>query len=151
MKASSYTLIAAFSAILALTACGGGGESATTPPPSTSQPTALTKTDTVVGTGTTAAVGSTITVHYSGYLYNSNATDFKGTKFDGTTVAGGPATFALASGSLIEGWVQGVPGMKVGGKRTIVFPASLGYGAQGQGSIPGNSGLVFDIELVAVK
>ena len=90
-------------------------------------------------------------MHYSGYLYNSNATDFKGTKFDGTTTEKGPATFALASGSLIEGWVQGVPGMKVGGKRTIVFPASLGYGAQGQGSSPGNSGLVFDIELVAVK
>ncbi len=150
MKASSYTLIAAFTAILALTACGGGGDSASTPPPSTSQPTALTKTDTVIGTGATAAVGNTITVKYSGYLYNSNVTDFKGTKFDGTT-GDATATFALASGSLIEGWVQGVPGMKVGGKRTIVFPASLGYGAQGQGTIPGNAGLVFDIELVAVK
>lgn len=151
MKVSSYTLIAAFSAILALSACGGGGDSAATPNPSTSQPTALTKTDTVVGTGAIAAVGNTITVHYSGYLYNSTLPDFKGAKFDGTTSAGGPATFALASGSLIEGWVQGVPGMKVGGKRTIVFPASLGYGAAGQGSIPGNTGLVFDIELVAVK
>lgn len=150
MKVSSYTLIAAFSAILALTACGGGGDSAQ-PNPSTSQPTALTKTDTVIGTGAAAAVGNTITVHYSGYLYNSNAADFKGAKFDGTTTANGPATFALASGSLIEGWVQGVPGMKVGGKRTIIFPASLGYGAAGNGSIPGNSGLVFDIELVAVK
>ncbi len=148
MKAK-FPLIAAFCALLALTACGGGGSDSPATP-STSQPAALTKTDTVVGTGTTAAVGNTITVYYTGYLYNASASDFKGTKFDGTT-AGSPATFALASGSLIEGWVQGVPGMKVGGKRTIIFPASLGYGAQGQGSIPGNSGLVFDIELVAVK
>lgn len=148
MKAKFTLIVAAFSALLALTACGGGGSSSANP--STSQPTALTKTDTVVGTGTAAAVGNTITVYYTGYLYNSNVSDFKGAKFDGT-VSGSPATFTLASGSLIEGWVQGVPGMKVGGKRTIIFPASLGYGASGQGSIPGGAGLVFDIELVAVK
>ncbi len=148
MKAS-YALIAAFTALMTLSACGGGGDSST-PATSSAQPTALTKTDTVVGTGATAAVGNTITVNYSGYLYDASKTDFKGTKFDGTA-ANSPATFVLASGSLIEGWVQGVPGMKVGGKRTIIFPASLGYGSTGQGSIPPNAGLVFDIELVAVK
>lgn len=148
MKAS-YPLIAAFAALMTLSACGGGGDA--TPPVSTVQPTALTKTDTVVGTGAAAAVGNTITVNYSGYLYDANKADFKGTQFDGTTVAQGPATFVLASGSLIDGWVQGVPGMKVGGKRTIIFPASLGYGTSGFGKIPPNAGLVFDIELVAVK
>jgi FKBP-type peptidyl-prolyl cis-trans isomerase FkpA len=139
-------LIAAFVAVLGLTACGGGGSGASGGVP-VSSPAALTKTDTVVGTGATAAVGSKIAVNYTGWLYNASAADFKGAKFD----SGTGASFTLASGSLIEGWVQGIPGMKVGGKRTLLIPASLGYGANGAGSIPPNSGLVFEVELVGVQ
>jgi FKBP-type peptidyl-prolyl cis-trans isomerase FkpA len=141
-------LIAAFVAVLGLTACGGGGGYGSSAGATVSSPLALTKTDTVVGTGTAAAVGKQITVNYTGWLYNSAAADFKGAKFD----AGTGATFTLASGSLIEGWVQGIPGMKVGGKRTLLIPSSLGYGAAGSGAtIPPNSGLVFEVELTAVN
>jgi FKBP-type peptidyl-prolyl cis-trans isomerase FkpA len=140
-------LIAAFVALLGLTACGGGGSDSgagTT----VSSPLALTKSDTVVGTGTVAALGNQITVNYTGWLYNSAAADFKGTQFE--TNSG--VTFTLASGSLIEGWVQGIPGMKKGGKRTLLIPSGMAYGASGSGSkIPPNSGLVFEIELVDVK
>jgi FKBP-type peptidyl-prolyl cis-trans isomerase len=105
----------------------------------------LQSTDEVVGTGAEAKVGSTITVKYTGTL-----TD--GTVFDSTAKQGGtPATFTLAQGQLIEGWVQGIPGMKVGGKRKLVIPAALGYGSQSVGSIPANSTLIFEIELVDVK
>jgi FKBP-type peptidyl-prolyl cis-trans isomerase FkpA len=140
-------LIAAFVAVLGLTACGGGSGDSTAGIV-VSSPASLVKTDTVVGTGADAVVGKTITVNYTGWLYNASATDFKGTKFDSGTAA----TFTLASGSLIEGWVQGVAGMKVGGKRTLLIPSSLGYGASGSGAtIPPNSGLVFEVELTAVK
>lgn len=119
--------------------------SATTPSPSPNGDSSLQSTDEVVGTGATAQVGSTITVKYTGTL-----TD--GTVFDSTDKQGGqPATFQLNKGSLIDGWVQGIPGMKVGGKRKLVIPPSLGYGAQSVGSIPPNSTLVFEIELVDVK
>ena len=141
-------LIAVFSAILALSGCGGG-DSNNPPPVAVSSPAALVKTDTLAGTGTVAALGQNITVHYTGWLYDSAKTDFRGAKFQ-STVGGAPVTLALKQGQIIEGWAQGLPGMKVGGKRTLLIPASLAYGATGRDSIPPNSGLVFDIELVAV-
>lgn len=105
----------------------------------------LQVTDEVVGTGAEAKEGDTITVKYTGTLQN-------GTVFDSTEKQGGqPATFQLAKGQLIDGWVQGIPGMKVGGKRKLVIPPGLGYGDQAQGSIPPNSTLIFEIELVDVK
>jgi FKBP-type peptidyl-prolyl cis-trans isomerase len=117
---------------------------ATTPTPAAASDK-LTSTDTVVGTGAEAKEGSSITVKYTGKLAD-------GTVFDSTDKQGGqPATFTLAKGSLIDGWVQGIPGMKVGGKRTLVIPPALAYGAQANGSIPANSTLTFDIELVDVK
>lgn len=107
--------------------------------------TELQSTDEVVGTGAEAKEGSSITVKYTGMLDD-------GTVFDSTDKHGGePATFTLAKGSLIEGWVQGIPGMKVGGKRKLVIPPDLGYGAQANGSIPANSTLTFEIELIDVK
>ena len=139
------TLIAAFVAVLGLTACGGGSDAAADI--TVSSPQTLTKTDTVVGTGAAAALGNRITVNYTGWLYNASAADFKGAKFDSNTAI----TFTLASGSLIEGWAQGIPGMKVGGKRTLLIPSSLGYGSVGTGGIPPNSGLVFEVELTAVN
>ena len=143
-------LTAAFVALLGLSACGGGSSGSTsgnTAGSTVSNPQTLTKIDTMFGSGASAAVGKRITVNYTGWLYNSAASEFKGTKFD----SGNGVSFTLASGSLIEGWVQGIPGMQVGGKRTLLIPSNLGYGASGYGTIPPNSGLVFDIELTAVN
>jgi FKBP-type peptidyl-prolyl cis-trans isomerase FkpA len=139
-----FPLIAAFVAVLSLTACGGSGSapSGTT----ISSPAALSKTDIVVGTGAEATSGKNLTVNYTGWLYNASASDFKGTKFDS-----GSFSFTLGTGAVIPGFEQGVTGMKVGGKRTILIPAALGYGAAGAPGIPGNSGLVFEVELTAVK
>jgi FKBP-type peptidyl-prolyl cis-trans isomerase FkpA len=139
------TLIAAFVAVLGLTACGGGGSGSGSTGAVVSSPATLTKTDTILGTGAEAALGKQITVNYTGWLYNAAAADLKGAKFDSNTAT----TFTLASGSLIDGWVQGIPGMKVGGKRTLLIPSSLGYGALGTTGIPPNSGLVFEVELTA--
>ncbi len=141
---SKLLLTAAVSALLALGACGGDDDNSS---PSSSQVynvAALVKTDTVVGTGAEAAVSSTVTAKYTGWVYDTTKTDNKGAQFD-------TGTLTLPLTSLIKGWQEGVPGMKVGGKRTLVIPASLGYGATGQGTIPANSALVFDIELTAVQ
>lgn len=142
-------LAAVFAATLALTACGGGGGSST-PTATVYSPATLTMTDTTTGTGATAAAGSTVTVHYSGYLYVETG-DHKGTKFD-SSVGKTPFVFKLAAGSVISGFDTGVTGMKVGGKRTVLIPYSLGYGSAGSPpAIPGGSGLVFDLELIAVN
>lgn len=142
-------LIAAFTAILSLSACGGGGSAGNTSGTLSvigTQPTTLSKSDTVLGTGTLAAAGTTATVTYTGYMYNGNIAGNKGEVFDS-----GSFSFVVGGGTVISGFDQGVTGMKVGGKRTVVIPASLGYGATGSGKIPANAGLVFDIEVTAVK
>ncbi|NHZ34709.1 FKBP-type peptidyl-prolyl cis-trans isomerase [Massilia rubra] len=145
------TLAAAFVATLALTACGSSDDSPVqVPPPAVTNPTTFASKDVVIGTGATAALGKNITVHYSGWLYDSSKPENKGTQFE-TTVGKTPATFALNPGNLIEGWTDGIPGMKVGGKRTLTIPAAKAYGVAGRGVIPGNAGLVFDIELTEVK
>ncbi len=138
-------LVAAFVAILSLSACGGGGGDSSNNV-AVANPAALTKTDTTVGTGAEAVTGKTVTVTYTGWLYSTTATGNKGNKFDSGTFS-----FTVGSGQVIKGFDQGVTGMKVGGKRTVLIPSSLGYGASGSGSIPPNAGLVFDIELTAVK
>jgi FKBP-type peptidyl-prolyl cis-trans isomerase FkpA len=140
-----FPLVAAFVAVLSLTACGGGGDAGGSSAV-VANPDALTKTDTVVGTGAEAVANKTATVTYTGWLYSASAADHKGTKFDS-----GSFPFVVGSGSVIKGFDQGVTGMKVGGKRTVLIPSSLGYGTAGQGAIPPNAGLVFDIELTAVK
>ena len=96
--------------------------------------------DIVVGTGDEAQPGGWVTVHYTGWLHD-------GTVFD-TSVGGDPVRFPLTG--VIAGWQEGVPGMKVGGKRKLVIPPSLGYGSHPYGGIPGNSTLVFDVELIGV-
>lgn len=97
--------------------------------------------DLTVGTGAEAKAGDTVTVNYVGTLDN-------GTKFDSSYDRGEPATFSL--NQVIKGWQEGIPGMKVGGKRRLIIPASLGYGANAVGSIPPNSTLHFDVELLKV-
>jgi FKBP-type peptidyl-prolyl cis-trans isomerase len=101
-------------------------------------------TDTVVGSGAEATPGKTVSVNYVGMLQD-------GTVFDASANHGSPITFTLGSGQVIPGWEQGIAGMKVGGKRHLVIPPDLGYGAQANGPIPANSTLVFDVELVAVQ
>ncbi len=99
--------------------------------------------DVVVGTGAEAISGRTLRMIYSGYLIN-------GSRFD-SNVGGAAFTFQLGAGQVIAGWDQGVAGMKVGGRRKIVIGSTLGYGRTGQGPIPPNATLVFDVELVSVQ
>ena len=104
--------------------------------------------DTIVGTGAEAAAGAYVQVHYTGWLYNDG---IKGAKFDSSKDRGDPFAFDLGAGSVIKGWDEGVQGMKVGGARTLIIPAALGYGARGAGGvIPPNATLMFDVELLVV-
>jgi FKBP-type peptidyl-prolyl cis-trans isomerase FkpA len=107
-------------------------------------PSGLCQRDVQVGTGTTAAAGHRATVHYTGWLPN-------GTQFDSSR-NGEPFSFEIGAQEVIQGWDEGVAGMQVGGRRQLVIPPDLGYGAQGAGGvIPPNATLVFDVELLAVE
>lgn len=100
--------------------------------------------DLKIGTGAEAVLGKSVTVNYKGTLSD-------GTQFDSSYDRGTPFTFNLGGGDVIQGWDQGVVGMKVGGKRRLTIPASLGYGDRAVGSIPANSTLIFEIELLKVE
>ena len=114
--------------------------------------TELIKKDDVIGNGHQAAAGRRVTVHYTGWLYKEDAADHKGRKFDSSRDSGRPFDFRLGTGEVIQGWDEGVAGMKVGGRRTLTIPPDLGYGAQGSGGvIPPNATLIFDVELLDVK
>jgi FKBP-type peptidyl-prolyl cis-trans isomerase FkpA len=109
--------------------------------------------DVVVGTGAEAEIGKTVYMNYTGWLFKPFATKQHGKKFDSSLDAGRtPLDFQLGAGRVIKGWEQGIAGMKVGGKRTLIIPASLAYGARGAGGdIPPNADLIFDVELMNVK
>ena len=110
----------------------------------------LQKIDTVVGKGKEAVAGANVTVNYTGWLHAPTSPKGRGKQFD-SSVGGEPFSFPLGAGAVIKGWDQGVAGMKVGGKRTIIIPAELGYGARGVGPIPPNANLIFNVELLSVK
>jgi len=115
------------------------------------QVASLIKVDTVMGNGAVATAGKRVTVHYTGWLYDPKAEKSHGKKFDSSVDHGQPFTFNLGAGQVIQGWDQGVVGMKVGGKRTLTIPYSMGYGTSGAGDdIPPYAALVFDVELLAV-
>ena len=137
---------------LLTTGCGGASDSgASAPAPVSSGPTALQSTDTVVGVSTTAVAGMTVTVHYTGWLYDASAPNFRGAQFD-TSIGKAPFSFKLGAGQVIQGWDLGVAGMKVGGSRTLIIPSSMAYGSAGvRGVIPANAALVFTVELLAVQ
>jgi FKBP-type peptidyl-prolyl cis-trans isomerase len=136
-------LVAAALAAACTQSSGGGGASAGGDEVTT--PSGLKYTDEVVGNGTEAQAGKTAVVHYTGWL-----TD--GKKFDSSKDRGQPFSFPLGGGRVIKGWDEGVVGMKVGGKRKLVIPPNLGYGAQGAGGvIPPNATLVFEVELLDLK
>ena len=110
--------------------------------------TGLQTIDTQPGTGAEARKGQTVTVHYTGWLYQNGQ---QGAKFDSSRDRNDPFRFALGAGMVIRGWDDGVAGMKVGGQRTLIIPPELGYGARGAGGvIPPNATLKFDVELLAV-
>ena len=104
--------------------------------------------DTTKGDGATAVAGQQVTVHYTGWLYQDGQ---QGKKFDSSHDRSDPFKFSLGGGQVIKGWDEGVQGMQVGGKRTLIIPAALGYGARGAGgAIPPNATLKFDVELLGV-
>ena len=115
----------------------------------------LVKIDTVVGNGTVAATGNTTRVHYTGWLFVpgvDGAPGSKGSKFDSSVDRNDPFEFTIGQRRVIAGWEQGVAGMAIGGKRTLIIPAELGYGARGAGGvIPPNATLLFEIELLSVR
>jgi peptidylprolyl isomerase len=112
-----------------------------TPPPKT-----LVTKDLIKGTGKAATAGSSVTVNYVGVVYKT------GKQFDASWSHGQPFTTPLAKGQVIDGWVQGIPGMKVGGRRELIIPPSQGYGSKGAGSsIPPNSTLIFVVDLLSVS
>ena len=130
-------------------ACGGSSDTAPTSVDTsyiTNLP--LTTTDLTTGTGAEAVNGARLVVDYYGWLYSSTGTDNKGQLFDTSLQTGRtPFQFVLGAGTVIQGWEQGIPGMKVGGIRRLIIPPALAYGSSGSGSIPPNATLVFEVRL----
>ena len=127
------------------------------PAPAAAQPTGgkvttssgLQITDTQAGTGVSPKTGQTCVMHYTGWLYKDGA---KGAKFDSSVDRGKPFSFSIGTSQVIKGWDEGVATMKVGGKRSLIIPPELGYGARGAGgAIPPNATLLFEVELLDVK
>jgi FKBP-type peptidyl-prolyl cis-trans isomerase FkpA len=130
-------------ALLAMAGCGSANSTA----PTTSSGV-YTQTDLVVGTGATAAVGSRVTVSYTGWLYDTGKPNGKGTQFDSGTLA----PFVIGTGAVIKGFDQGIVGMKVGGQRRLIIPPELAYGSNPPDArIPVNATLVFDITLSSIS
>lgn len=127
-------------------ACGGSNNNPAGPTPPSAP---FATTDLRVGTGTEATLGRNISVHYTGWLYDPSRPEGKGNQFD-TSAGRGPFSFVLGT-TVITGWNQGIPGMRVGGARRLVIPPELAYGGTPRQGIPANSTLVFDVELLAVQ
>ena len=141
------------SAVFTLAVISGGAAIATPaiaqPGKPMTTPSGLQIIDSKVGTGPSPKTGQTCVMHYTGWLYENGA---KGKKFDSSVDRGEPFEFKIGVRQVIAGWDEGVASMKVGGKRTLIIPAALGYGAQGAGGvIPPNATLIFDVELLGIK
>jgi peptidylprolyl isomerase len=140
--------VMAFALVAATIAAAAIAPSALAQPVQTT-PSGLQIIDTKPGTGPSPKTGQTCVMHYTGWLYENGA---KGKKFDSSVDRGAPFEFKIGVGQVIRGWDEGVATMKVGGKRTLIIPPALGYGAQGAGGlIPPNATLIFDVELLAIK
>ncbi len=142
-------LAAAAGALIAASAIAQAPTPATQPVPEA----VVLVTDLVKGIGDEALHGMTVIVHYSGWLYDPAAPDFRGRQFDSSRERRQPFSFPLGGGRVIRGWEQGIPGMKIGGLRRLVIPPALAYGGRSIGNdvIPPNSTLLFEIELLAVE
>ena len=138
--------LAACLAVLLLAACSA-------PPPYTGGDVAeLQRIDVKTGTGAAVIAGDEISVHYTGWLYDQNAPDKRGQKFDSSRDRGEPLVFRLGTGRVIRGWDDGIEGMQRGGKRELRIPSGLGYGARGAGKvIPPGASLVFEVELLDIR
>ncbi len=132
--------------LLAAVAVAGCGKNTPTSPSATT----VVRTDLRIGSGDEAASGKSITVNYTGWLYDKQRPEQKGLLMD-TSLGRDPFTFTLGAGQVIPGWDQGLPGMKVGGVRRLVVPPALGYGDSRNGPIPPHSTLVFEVELLSVR
>lgn len=163
MHVSIYRIITLIFAAFALSSCGQqpadpqaaaeGGPAASSEQPAEEtevvEITELQIIDTVDGDGAEAQAGQEVVVHYTGWLYEPGADGDKGEKFDSSVDRGDPFAFSLGAGQVISGWDQGVAGMKVGGKRTLIIPPDMAYGDRGAGAvIPPGATLVFDVELL---
>ena len=134
-------------AIGAAAACGDDSPNSPTP-----ARVEYSQTDLVVGTGTEATNGRTLSVHYILWLYDPAGANGKGRQLQSSRSLGSPFSFPLGAGSVISGWDRGVPGMRVGGQRRLALPPELAYGTSGNGpDIPPNTSLIFEIELLAVQ
>jgi peptidylprolyl isomerase len=144
------------SALLALSLIAGGAIASTPLASATAQTgktmttaSGLKITDSKEGTGASPKTGQICVMHYTGWLYENGV---KGKKFDSSVDRGQPFEFPIGTGRVIRGWDEGVATMKIGGKRTLIIPPALGYGANGAGGvIPPNATLMFDVELLGVK
>ena len=135
-------LLPILGAVLAMTATASAAETITTP-------TGLKYRDDVVGTGASPKPGQSVNVHYTGWLDEGGK---PGRKFDSSRDRGQPFSFPLGQGRVIQGWDEGVATMKIGGRRTLIIPAELGYGARGAGGvIPPGATLIFDVELLGAR
>lgn len=141
--ASRIVTAAACAALVA--GCGG----TTTTGPSSSAP--FSQVDLRLGTGTEAVAGKVLTVNYTGWLYDPTKADLKGLQFDTSANSTTPFAFTLGVQQVIDGWDQGLVGLKVGGIRKLVIPSALAYGSLRRNSIPPFSTLVFEVELLDVQ
>ena len=136
-------LLLSLAVVVLLAACQGSTDQ------TVKTETGLQYQDNAVGDGAVAAAGQTVVVHYTGWLDEAGK---RGPKFDSSLDRGQPFSFPLGAGRVIKGWDEGVAGMKVGGKRTLMIPAALAYGARGAGGvIPPNADLIFDVQLLEVR
>jgi peptidylprolyl isomerase len=145
--------LVALALITALTGVFAAGASTTAAAQAVGQtvttPSGLKITDSKIGTGATPKPGQICVMHYTGWLYQGGS---KGQKFDSSLDSGKPFEFPIGRQRVIAGWDEGVASMKVGGKRTLIIPPDLGYGARGAGGvIPPNATLIFEVELLDVK
>jgi len=147
---------AAIATLVAVTACAQTGAPPAAPakPAAAAAPavvTELVKKDTKEGNGKLAEKGKAVSVHYTGWLYDPAAPEQKGKKFDSSHDRKIPFGFILGAGRVIKGWEEGVVGMKEGGQRTLIIPASMGYGDKGAGGvIPPGATLLFEVELLKI-
>ena len=150
MFASTRSALRRIGAPILLTlACAPLALEATGAPSEVTSPTGLRMIDTRVGTGPQPQAGQTVTVNYTGWLYEDGK---KGKKFDSSFDRKKPFAFVIGQGNVVKGWDEGVSTMRVGGKRTLIIPPELGYGEEGAGSdIPPNATLIFEVDLLSAK
>lgn len=149
---ATLTAALALAALWACRAPAGGTPTGDEAQKATTTIADLQVTDLQPGSGATATRGRVVRVHYTGWLYHPDKPDTKGRQFDSSLDRGEPFEFPLGQGRVIQGWDEGVEGMKAGGRRRLVIPAAKAYGARGAGDvIPPDATLVFDVELLEVR